>query len=115
MDGGRDEEPGQVTLRPAGELDMATADNLDAAVAAALARPGVREIVVDLAGVGFLDSSGVRVLVRGATRARQRGVTLRVTDPQPVVARVLRITAVGPLLGLPDSDRPDDVLWRRMS
>lgn len=114
MDSGRDGEPGRVTLRPAGEVDMATADSLDAAVADALARPGLREIVVDLADVRFLDSSGVRVLVRGAVAARERGATLRVTDPQPMVARVLRITAVGPMLGLPDTAGPDDVTWRRL-
>ena len=67
-------------------------------------RPGVREVVVDLADVRFLDSSGVRVLVHGVSVGRERDVTMRVTGPQPGVARVLRITGVGTLLGLADSD-----------
>ncbi|WP_433390923.1 STAS domain-containing protein [Micromonospora sp. KLBMP9576] len=107
-------KPGQLVLRPTGEVDLATADALEATITDALGRPGVREVVVDLADVRFLDSSGIRVLVRGATEARGRDMTLRVTDPQPVVARVLRITAVGALLGLPDDDavRPTAHGWR---
>ncbi|MEH1102650.1 STAS domain-containing protein [Micromonospora sp. CPCC 205561] len=109
-----DPEPGQVVLRPVGEVDMATAGELDAMLTAALHRPGVREIVVDLADVRFLDSSGVRVLVHAAGAARDRDVTLRVTDPRPGVARVLRITSVGALLGLPDesAERPVTRGWR---
>ncbi|MEV4197586.1 STAS domain-containing protein [Micromonospora globbae] len=96
-----DEGVGEVVLRPVGEIDMATVDVLEKALATALDRPGLRAVVVDLAGVAFLDSSGVRALVDAALRARREGVTLRVVDPRPVVARVLRITAVGELLGLP--------------
>ncbi|MFI6262351.1 STAS domain-containing protein [Micromonospora sp. NPDC051006] len=96
----RDAGPGQLILRPVGEVDMATADTLDAALADALSRPGTRELVVDLTEVRFLDSSGVRVLVGAAATARRDGVAFRVTDPQPIVARVLRITSVGALLGL---------------
>ncbi|WP_196255759.1 STAS domain-containing protein [Micromonospora sp. WMMC415] len=109
------EAPGRVTLRPAGELDISTVGTLEAALTDALARPGVREIVVDLAEVRFLDSSGVRVLVLAATAARKRDAVLRVTDPQPVVARVLRITAVGPLLGLTDPVPADGPTWRRLT
>ncbi|MFI7609176.1 STAS domain-containing protein [Micromonospora sp. NPDC049366] len=91
---------GQVSLRPVGEIDLATADALDAALADALGRPGVTEVVVDLTDVTFLDSSGIRALVGAANNARRAGTTLRVVDPQPVVARVLWITGVGGLLGL---------------
>ncbi|WP_197677596.1 STAS domain-containing protein [Micromonospora krabiensis] len=95
-----------MTLRPVGEIDLATADALDAALADALGRPGITEVVVDLADVGFLDSSGIRVLVGAAAAARRAAATLRVVDPQPVVARVLRITAVGGLLGLSPGGPP---------
>ncbi|TWJ23657.1 stage II sporulation protein AA (anti-sigma F factor antagonist) [Micromonospora endolithica] len=106
-------DPGRVTVRPAGEVDLSTVDDFEAALDEALARPGLTEVVVSLADVRFLDSSGVRVLVQGVARAREHGATLRVTDPQPMVARVLRITAVGPLLGLDeDAGRPGGQGWR---
>ncbi|KAB1146145.1 STAS domain-containing protein [Micromonospora sp. AMSO12t] len=112
--GERNTEPGQVVLRPAGEIDMATAGEFEATLTEALRRPGVREVVVDLADLRFLDSSGVRVLVHGVSVGRERDVTMRVTGPQPGVARVLRITGVGTLLGLVDSDADESVArgWR---
>lgn len=102
----RDAGEGTVTLEPVGELDMSTVGLLEAELTAALHRPGLRECLVDLAGVGFLDSTGLRTLIEGSTLARERGVTLRVANPQPVVERVLRITSTGPLLGLPDVVTP---------
>ncbi|NES14134.1 MULTISPECIES: STAS domain-containing protein [Micromonospora] len=90
----------------------------DRALDAVLDRPGLVEIVVDLAAVGFLDSTGVATLLRGAAEAVGRGATLRVTDPQPIVARVLRITSVDCLLGLTAGPGGDGSAtgsgWRRL-
>ncbi|SCL20917.1 anti-sigma B factor antagonist [Micromonospora rhizosphaerae] len=116
--GTRDAEPGRVVLAPVGEIDMAGVRQLERALDAVLDRPGVVEVVVDLAEVAFLDSSGVATLLRAAAEAVGRGATLRVTNPRPVVARVLRITAVDILLGLPggDADGTSTVEpgWRRL-
>jgi anti-anti-sigma factor len=89
-----------------GELDMSTVDVLETALNTVLARPGLRDCLVDLAEVGFLDSTGLRVLVDALILARERGVVLRVANPRPAVERVLRITSIGPLLGLPDVTTP---------
>ncbi|MEU4568881.1 STAS domain-containing protein [Micromonospora sp. NPDC023956] len=97
---------GGVVLSPAGEVDMSTVDVLETALLAVLDRPDVEECLVDLAEVSFLDSTGLRVLIEGFSLARERGRSLRVANPQPVVERVLRITSVGPLLGLPDVTTP---------
>jgi anti-anti-sigma factor len=51
------------TLHLAGELDMATARRLEAAVANALDREEA-ELVVDLNEVRFMDSTGLRALLR---------------------------------------------------
>lgn len=116
--GTREAGPGQVVLTPVGDLDMAGAPTLDRALDAVLDRPGLVEIVVELAAVGFLDSTGVAGLLRGAAEAVGRGATLRATDPQPLVARVLRITSVDSLLGLtrgPDGDgTATGPGWRRL-
>jgi anti-sigma B factor antagonist len=58
-----DQDAERTTLRLAGELDMATAGRLEAGVAAALARDE-SELVVDLTGVHFIDSTGLRALLR---------------------------------------------------
>jgi anti-anti-sigma factor len=78
-----------------GELDLADA----AAVAAAFARVAAREpgIIVDLAGLAFIDCSGVAALEHARTQARQAGGGLVLAGPQQSVARVLAV------LRLPDA------------
>jgi anti-sigma B factor antagonist len=98
--------PGRLVLTPVGDLDMAGAPRLGRALDAVLDRPGLTEIVVELGAVGFLDSTGVAALLRGAAEAVGRGAALRVASPSPLVARVLRITSVDGLLGL--AAGPDD-------
>ena len=77
-----------VALR--GELDLVDA----AAVAAALTAVAVRDpwIIVDLAGLAFIDSSGVAALVRGRRQAWQAGGDLVLAAPQRTVLRVLAVT-----------------------
>ena len=74
-----------VALR--GELDLVDA----AAVAAALAAVADREpqIIVDLAGLEFIDSSGVTALARGRRRAWRAGGDLVLAAPQQQALRVL--------------------------
>jgi anti-sigma B factor antagonist len=77
-----------VALR--GELDLADA----AIVAAELTAVAARErgiIVVDLAGLEFIDSSGVAALARGRRQARQAGGELILAAPQRNVMRILTV------------------------
>ena len=76
-----------VALR--GELDLADA----AAVAAALGAVAAREpgIIVDLAGLEFIDCSGVAALVRGRRQALAAGGDLILAAPQQRVMRVLAL------------------------
>jgi hypothetical protein len=50
------------------------------------------QIIVDLAGLEFIDSSGVAVLVRGRNLARQAGGDLLLAAPRQQVLRVLTLT-----------------------
>ncbi len=77
-----------VALR--GELDLVDA----AAVAAALSAVAVGEpqIIVDLAGLEFIDSSGVAALACGRRQAWQAGGDLVLAAPQREVMLVLTIT-----------------------
>ena len=63
-------------------------------VAAALAVVAARapEIIVDLAGLEFIDSSGVAALARGRKLARHAGGDLLLGAPQHQVLRVLTLT-----------------------
>ncbi|MBT2481051.1 STAS domain-containing protein [Streptomyces sp. ISL-94] len=81
---------GAVVLEVAGELDHDTVrplrDALDAAVA-----PGGR-VLVDLARLGFCDSTGLNVLLHSRLAAREAGGSLELAGLRGPVARMFHIT-----------------------
>ena len=87
---------GHVVVSLRGELDIADAAGVAAALAAAIAREP--EIIVDLAGLEFIDCSGVAVLVRGQKLARVEGGELRLAAPRPRVLLVLSLTRMTDVL-----------------
>jgi anti-anti-sigma factor len=80
-----------------GEVDMATAPTLVECFDRVMADP-VDLVIVDLAGVTFLDSSGIASLVRAQRQFQGAGRDFCVRNPTPMVQRVLRITGVDDLL-----------------
>ncbi len=84
------EGDGPVVVALRGQLDMAEAAGAAAALAAVAAREP--EIIVDLAALEFIDSSGLAALVRGRNLARQAGGELLLAAPQTQVLRVLTLT-----------------------
>jgi len=81
---------GQVIVALRGVLDVADAVSVAAALTAVAARQ--RDIIIDLAGLEFIDSSGVAALVRGRRQARYAGGELLLAAPQQQVLRVLTLT-----------------------
>ena len=74
-----------------GEIDVATAVPLREALADAEAK-GATRIVLDLTDVGFLDSTGLGVLVGTLRRLREVDGELFLVVSNPHVLRVLRVT-----------------------
>lgn len=72
----------------AGELDAATCDLLDGHIDA-LGEDG--PVVLDMSGITFVDSSGLRSLVQ-ARRTADGGITLR--NPSPVLVRLLELSGL---------------------
>jgi anti-sigma B factor antagonist len=81
---------GHVVVALRGELDMADAAEVAAALAAVAAREP--QIIVDLADLEFIDSSGVAALARGRKHARHAGGELLLAAPRQLVLRVLTMT-----------------------
>ncbi|BCJ49451.1 anti-sigma factor antagonist [Actinoplanes sp. NBRC 14428] len=94
-------EGGVIRLGVRGEVDLATAPDLERAVAGAVARPGAREVLVDLSAVTFLDASGIAALARSHLLAAESGVRLRVCGARGVVRRVLAIAGLAAWLSPP--------------
>lgn len=90
--------PAPSTARVAvGEVDLATAHLLGDRLLGVLREQTLAVIDVDLAGVTFLDCTGISALVAVRNAAMHTGCQVRVTDPQPIVRRVLDVAG---LLGL---------------
>ncbi len=81
-------------LRVAGEIDLSNIEALQAEVANALESGETRLVVVDLAEVSFLDSSGISALLKGRRLADDAGKGFRVEGAQGMVREVLTITGV---------------------
>lgn len=90
------------TVTLAGECDLSVRAELTAALDAAIARS--RVVVVDVAGLTFLDSSGIHALVMAHHAAQDAGVKLYVVNAGGVVAELLDLTGVADLLRAPGDD-----------
>ena len=83
-----------LTLR--GELDAASAPELQAAIASTPAGP----VSLDLGGVTFVDSSGLAAIIEASLVLARSGQSLVITERSEVVSRVLELSGVDAHLGL---------------
>lgn len=95
---------GVVRLR--GEVDHATGPQLRAC-AESLFGDGARSLVLDMAQVTFLDSSGLKAIVQSHHQAHELGGTVTVRHAPSMVRRVMEVTGLGPFL-VPGPDDRDD-------
>ena len=87
-------EDGDLTvLTVRGELDAYSAPTLDAAFDEALSG-GAQRLVLDLSDVGFIDSSGLRSMIRARKQVGDAPDALRIRNPQPATVRLLDITGL---------------------
>jgi len=91
-----------------GDVDLATVDEFTAGLNSALSAPGVRRVVIDLAEVGFLASSGISALIGAHRRGQRQSTTVVLVNCRPTVAKVLEITGVDKVL-TPDGDHAPEL------
>ena len=84
-------------LRVRGELDMASAPDLAAALDV-LVTSDHRVVVLDLTDLTFLDCAGMRPIRAARGALQKQGGTLVIRHPQPLVERALRIAGLGDVL-----------------
>ena len=85
-------------IRASGELDRSTADRLSSALDAARA-DGVTTML-DLCAVSFIDSTGLRVLLRAARAADADDCALFIVRASRAVSRLVELTNTGSQLPL---------------
>jgi anti-anti-sigma factor len=86
---------GVVVVTVAGELDAVSAPSLQAS----LEQPDAAgRVVVEMSGVEFIDSCGLRVILDRAMRMRPAGGSLRIRSASPQVYRLVHLTKLDELL-----------------
>jgi anti-anti-sigma factor len=85
-----DARDGDVQVAVSGELDLASADDLNLTLSAAQADE--RTVTLDLRRLQFMDCTGLRVLVAAADRAGASGDRFRIVRGPPAIDRLLLLT-----------------------
>lgn len=93
-----EEHDGARVYRVGGDIDLATAPDLEATLSTADAEV----VVLDLADVGFIDSTGLRSIVAAHESAEADGAELRIIAGSKV-NRLLQITGLESRLRVFDS------------
>jgi anti-sigma B factor antagonist len=80
-----------------GEIDIYTAPLFKQAVVN-LVSEGARNVVIDLSGVTFMDSSGFGTLLGATRRLRPAGGGLHLAAPNSTIQRMLRLTRLDSIM-----------------
>ena len=83
-------DDGALTLKVMGRLDTNTSQDLEAA----LALDGVREVVFDFAGLEYISSAGLRVLMMAQKAMMSCGGKMSVASPNDTVKGIFDITGM---------------------
>ncbi len=92
-------------VQPAGELDLDTAPVVEQELTAARTA-GAQSVVLDLRRLTFMDSTGLRLVIRWDTAAKADGFAFAIVPGTDVVQRVFRLTGMDE--HLPVAEPPPD-------
>lgn len=76
-----------------GEVDLHTAPKVQYAIERGA--EGVETVVLDMAGVAFMDSTALSTLMRSKETLEKDGTSLRLTAPSGAVQRIFDVTGFG--------------------
>ena len=97
-----------VVLSLTGDLDLSSAEEAERGIDEAMAgRPEL--LVLDLSGLEFMDSSGLRVVVNAHRHAQEDGRRVAIVKGPQIVQRVFEITRLAERMSFVDS--LDDVRY----
>jgi anti-sigma B factor antagonist len=76
-----------------GEVDVSSSQLLEDAIADAC-EAGAKEVVLDMGGIEFMDSTGLRAILRGKALCEEKDCDYQVTPAQRPVEQTLAVTGV---------------------
>ena len=89
--------PSLALVSVSGEIDLYTAERLQRAIGEATS-VGADTVLLDLSGVGFIDSTALGVIVQESKRLEGRGHALILVTNDPRTVRVLEVTGLDRVL-----------------
>jgi anti-sigma B factor antagonist len=93
----KEREPGVFVFTPCGSLDTNTYQILEARVDDVL-RHSPRTVVFDMAGLDYISSMGLRVILKTEKNLKQKGGNVVLTNLQPQIEKVFEIVNALPSL-----------------
>jgi anti-sigma B factor antagonist len=84
---------GTTYVRPEGDLDMSTVEDVERLLNGAL-DAGAKRIVVDLRSLSFMDSTGITLLTRFNNAAARDGFDLALIQGHERIARLFSLTGL---------------------
>jgi anti-anti-sigma factor len=97
------ESAGSRSIESFGELDSGNCDELLEAFERAVSGGGPVEVSLDLRGVSFIDSSGMRTMIQIERIANERGIPLVLVPPPDQVTELLRTAGIAERMNVPAS------------
>jgi anti-anti-sigma factor len=94
------------TVRLRGELDISGAEEIERSIEE-IEKTATGILIIDLRGLEFMDSTGLRLILSADARARDRGSSLIIVRGPETVHRVFRMAALEDRLQFVDD--PTDV------
>lgn len=92
-------------VRPSGELDLQVADDLRTQWHKWLTMPGVRNLVINLSEVSFIDSSGLGVILGRYRWVQAHGGSMALVNAGNAVRRILELAGLHKLARFYDSEQ----------
>ena len=90
---------GIVKITLAGRMDIVGAQQVDPTFAR-LTAPPCHRVIVDLTGVSFLTTAGIRTLIVCAKALRTRGGKMVLLNPNGIISQVLELAGLDQSIGI---------------
>lgn len=94
-----DRDGDDVRLIVSGEVDLESSRALSEALSEVVSS---RQVSLDLTGVGYMDSTGLRTILVAKEELERAGGNLNVVAASNIVNRLIQISGVSELLGQPE-------------
>jgi anti-sigma B factor antagonist len=98
-----EQEAGTTFVRLSGELDLNCRSRFDSTFRRVASVRG-RKVVVDLSGLTFVDSTGLRMILEAESQSRREGFELSFIPAQGQVQNVLELTGIDTALSKIDGE-----------